>query len=265
MNGNLNLEITKQKMKMNKKFRFIYKITLLCGSLKDHYYIGQHSTNNINDGYAGSGTKIAQYYKKYGKIEGETYIKQILSYHNTLDELNQAEYEAIGNKYEEDPLCINLAAGGDVCTPSDEVRKKISNKLKGRVFSEEWHQNMRIAYQKRRAEKPESFENCHGKPWKDKDPLRVEINRQNMIKYNKSEKHRQCVIEYNKTRVLSQETHQKMSDAQKGKTLSDDHKSKLSLVTLGRIWINNGVKLKRVHKPDLQKYIDEGWKVGKKF
>lgn len=35
---------------MNKKFRFIYKITLLCGSLKDHYYIGQHSTNNINNG-----------------------------------------------------------------------------------------------------------------------------------------------------------------------------------------------------------------------
>lgn len=32
------------------KYRFIYKITCLCGDYKGKYYIGQHTTDNLNDG-----------------------------------------------------------------------------------------------------------------------------------------------------------------------------------------------------------------------
>ena len=45
------------------KNRFIYKITCLCGDYKGKYYIGQHTTDDINDGYAGSGAKINEYSK----------------------------------------------------------------------------------------------------------------------------------------------------------------------------------------------------------
>ena len=46
------------------KYRIIYKITCLKGGKdwKGKFYIGQHTTSNINDGYAGSGTKIREYY-----------------------------------------------------------------------------------------------------------------------------------------------------------------------------------------------------------
>ena len=60
------------------KYRFIYKITCLCGDYKGKYYIGQHTTDDLNDGYAGSGAKINEYYAKYGKRLDETYKFKIL-------------------------------------------------------------------------------------------------------------------------------------------------------------------------------------------
>lgn len=115
-----------------KKFYFIYKITLLKGSLAGHYYFGQHSTYNINDGYAGSGRIITDYYKKYGKINHQTYIKEIISFHNSPEELNDAEYAIIGTRYEDDPLCLNLQSGGNHHTAGKEAKHKMSESKKGR-------------------------------------------------------------------------------------------------------------------------------------
>lgn len=110
---------------------YIYKITCLCGSLKDHYYIGKHTTRNINDGYAGSGIAINAYYKKYGKIKGETYIKEILEYNNDTDTNSIREKEIIGNLWKEDPMCLNLMEGGK------------SSGMKGKTHSEEWKAKMK--------------------------------------------------------------------------------------------------------------------------
>lgn len=93
-------------------FYYTYKITLLKGSLAGHYYYGQHRTNNLNDGYAGSGRVIKDYFKKYPKIEGITYVKSILQFYNDENELNLAEKDLIGDKYITDNLCINLKQGG---------------------------------------------------------------------------------------------------------------------------------------------------------
>jgi hypothetical protein len=35
--------------------------------LNNKYYIGMHSTNNLEDGYIGSGDRIRRSLKKYGK------------------------------------------------------------------------------------------------------------------------------------------------------------------------------------------------------
>ena len=113
------------------KFYYTYKITLLKGSLAGHYYYGQHRTNNLEDSYCGSGAIIKNYFKKYPKIEHQTYIKEIISFYNSLEELNKAEFELIGDKYKTDPLCLNLKAGGG------GYIMKIQNKRKSHICSEE--------------------------------------------------------------------------------------------------------------------------------
>lgn len=120
------------------KFYYIYKITLLKGSLKNHYYFGQHSTNNLNDNYCGSGTILLKYYKKYGHIENETYTKEILSFYNNLEELNNAEFEIIGNLYDFDDLCLNRRAGGNKIGFSEKSKKLCSEHHKGSTLGKHW-------------------------------------------------------------------------------------------------------------------------------
>lgn len=93
-------------------FYYTYKITLLKGSLAGHYYYGQHRTKKLNDCYAGSGVIVSDYYGKYGKIEHQTYIKEIIAFYNSKEELDIAEDELIKDKYITDPLCLNLVKGG---------------------------------------------------------------------------------------------------------------------------------------------------------
>ena len=250
-------------MKQQNKIRYIYKITLLCGSLKDHYYIGQHTTNNIDDNYAGSGCKVSAYYKKYGKIEGETYIKEIIKYCNTLDELNEAEFQEIGDKYDLDPLCLNLAAGGKVCTPSQETRLKISKKLKYQTRSEEQRKHISEAAKIRSNKYPNLIINMAKHSWDHPTSERIEAARQRIIKYNKSEEHKQRVIEYNKSRILSPETHERMRNAQLGRKLSEETKQKLSEISKNTIWINNGEKCKRILGNEINLYIESGWVKGR--
>lgn len=88
-------------------YRYIYKITCTTGSFKDKFYFGQHTTDDLNDGYKGCGILIIKYYKKHPN----DYIKEIISFHNSQEELNKAEYDIIhpwlGNE-----LCLNMCEGG---------------------------------------------------------------------------------------------------------------------------------------------------------
>lgn len=89
------------------KLYYIYKITLLCGHFKNMYYYGKHSTENIEDNYAGSGSTLSKYYKLYGKIHGVTYKKEILGFFTNEKDLDKAEALYIADKPKNDPLCLN--------------------------------------------------------------------------------------------------------------------------------------------------------------
>ena len=114
-------------------YYYIYKITCTAGSLKDYYYIGQHKTTNLDDGYKGSGVMINKYYQKHPN----DYIKEILCWCKDENELNEKEDFYVGNLYDTDPLCLNLCAGGHHPGISDEMRRKMSEAKKGKTLSEE--------------------------------------------------------------------------------------------------------------------------------
>jgi hypothetical protein len=76
----------------------------------NHYYYGKHRTSILDDGYYGSGIII----KKYIAANGTSKLrKTILSYYDTAEELDNAEYLLVKQKREElGALCLNLAEGG---------------------------------------------------------------------------------------------------------------------------------------------------------
>lgn len=94
-------------------YHYIYKITILCGTNKGRYYIGKHTTDNLDDGYAGSGLVVLRHYKKYGKIEGVTFKKEILEFNESESLNTKREREIIADKWDTDENCLNLRNGGD--------------------------------------------------------------------------------------------------------------------------------------------------------
>lgn len=93
------------------KYRFIYKITCICGKWKGKFYIGQHTTENLDDGYLGSSVKLPEYWVKYGKELNVTYRYKILKFVDTQQQLDWWEIRYIG-MYRNNPKCLNIHPGG---------------------------------------------------------------------------------------------------------------------------------------------------------
>lgn len=94
------------------KYRYVYKTICLCDDWEGKFYIGQHTTEDLNDGYAGSGIKIAEYFSKYGKKLNVTYRIKILK----IGAKNQAQLDIWEknyiNKYLGQEKCLNIDEGG---------------------------------------------------------------------------------------------------------------------------------------------------------
>ena len=88
------------------KYHFIYKITNI---INNKFYVGMHSTNNINDSYFGSGRYLHRSIKKYGK---QNFKREILEFLDTREKLIKREEIIITSKLLNDPLCMNLNPGG---------------------------------------------------------------------------------------------------------------------------------------------------------
>lgn len=89
-----------------RKFHFIYKTTCL---ITGKWYIGMHSTDNLADGYQGSGTHLSRSVKKHGK---ENHVCEVLEFLQDRESLARREDELITEELRKEPLCMNIARGG---------------------------------------------------------------------------------------------------------------------------------------------------------
>ncbi len=119
-----------------KKYHFIYKTTNI---LSGRYYIGMHSTDNLEDGYLGSGNRLRLAIKKHGK---ENFKREILEFCETREELRRRESEIITLNEISKLECMNLVVGGEggfislsACTKGGLI---LQNKFKGSVEQKEW-------------------------------------------------------------------------------------------------------------------------------
>ena len=88
------------------KYHYFYKITNL---LNNHFYYGVHNTDDLNDGYMGSGTRLALAYQKYGI---ENFQKEIIKYFDTAKEAFQYEADVVNESLVDNDNCYNLVNGG---------------------------------------------------------------------------------------------------------------------------------------------------------
>lgn len=88
------------------KFHYLYKIT---NNINGKYYIGRHSTDNLDDNYYGSGVGIVNAVKKYGI---ENFSKEILHYCETTEELWELERKIVNAEVVKDKKSYNMAYGG---------------------------------------------------------------------------------------------------------------------------------------------------------
>ena len=74
------------------------------------YYIGMHSTSNLEDGYFGSGKILKRSLNKHGK---NNHLIEILEFLEDRSSLKKRENELVNESLINDQMCMNLQLGGE--------------------------------------------------------------------------------------------------------------------------------------------------------
>ena len=219
----------------------VYKITNL---VNQKYYIGQHQTDDLNDGYMGSGLMISRAIAKYGL---ENFRKEILFDFATVQEMNAKEKELVVIDIDK---TYNLKEGGtggwdhipsdhhtktrEACIKMNKIHTDLlkTNAEYKKNFGEKISKSLKANYVKN-SEKTQAFRNRF------KNGLRP---------YTLGRKH-------------TEEAKRRIGLANSIRlTLNPQLGAKSPL--FGTIWITNGTESRKLMKDDL---IPDGWRRGRTF
>jgi hypothetical protein len=103
---------------MNYKYHYFYKIS---NNINGKFYYGIHSTNNLNDGYMGSGTNLKRAIKKYGI---RNFTKEIIKFFDNRKDCAKYESEIVTEELVIDKSCYNLILGGEYINTSGTATVK---------------------------------------------------------------------------------------------------------------------------------------------
>lgn len=210
-------------MRKQKKYHYIYKTTNVVNS---KYYIGMHSTDNLNDGYIGSGKRLWNSINYHGKNNHKC---EILEYCKDRKELIKREEEIVNEQLLCEDLCMNLRVGGT-----------------GGISNEEHHLKMREGSRKWLLNR-----------WENADE-EFKIRFKNILLNNSKKAHKKGRIKYDtfKGKKHSDLTKQKISESMKSKGEGETNSQ------FGLCWITNESENKKIKKGDL---IPKGWRLGRKM
>jgi hypothetical protein len=87
-------------------YHFIYKTT---NAINGKYYLGVHSTKNLDDGYLGSGTVLKAAISKYGR---SSFVREILQFFPDRSTAFLAEAALISDEMVTNETSYNICKGG---------------------------------------------------------------------------------------------------------------------------------------------------------
>lgn len=213
------------------KIYYIYEIK---NTLDNKIYIGCHETEDLEDGYMGSGLMLLAAMKKYGK---ENFQKTILEFCETKQKMFEKEKELVTEEFVNRLDTYNLNIGGHGGSisgrkHSEETKQRISESMKSK--SKEWrdHITKSITGKKRTQEFCKNLSNKNkGKKLSEETKKKLsEINKGKKL----SEEQKRKISESLKGRVKSKEEIENIRKALTGNTLSEETKRKISQKLKGK-------------------------------
>lgn len=208
---------------MERKYNYLYKIT---NTINSKFYIGVHSTDNLEDGYLGSGNVLKMSIKKYGK---ENFVKEILKFFESRETLLQQEKIIVNEEMLKDSQCMNLILGGEGGQTPEVIKR--------------WHKALGEGT-KRKWTEPEYRETML--------KLKSETSKQ----YHKDGK---ATYDNFKGKQHTEETKKRVSDINKMKLKGEGNSQ------FGTCWIMKDNENKKIKKDELQIYLALGWLKGRKM
>lgn len=261
-------------MQVKRKYHYFYKIT---NNINGHFYYGVHNTDNLDDGYMGSGKRLHFAYKKYGM---ENFTKEILKFFNSSAEAFEYEAKVVNETLAEDPNCYNISVGGNgnigfitfnkvvVKTLSGEI--KLVDKNDKKYLSGEY-----VGITKDTISVKDKYGNYFRVNKNDKrflngefvgitkNTVTVKDKYGNFFNVSKDDP-KYLSGEYTypfEGRKHKQETKDKVKDT--FKTINHQQGEKNS--QYGTCWIHNNQENKKIKKVELQQWLDDGWIKGRKM
>jgi group I intron endonuclease len=198
-----------------KIYFYIYEVTNL---VNGKTYVGQHITNDLEDGYLGSGKALKAAIKKYGR---DNFKKEILIFANGPVSLNFIERCLVPLWWAELPTNYNLVeGGGNGARMTAEARKKISAGRKGKKFGP-MPEAQRLAMSKRmKGKQPEHLvklvKESHpriGKRHSDESKKKMALAKIGRKMPPRSKEYCEKISQRMKNRTVSEETKRKISES----------------------------------------------------
>lgn len=217
-----------------RKYHYIYKTTCL---ITNKFYIGMHSTDDLNDGYKGSGSNLWKSINKHGL---ENHSTEILEFLTTRKDLKEREKQIVNEELIGNKLCMNLKLGGDGgwdhLNSNSEVQRKKGEKGNA---SMKWLSENDPAWVVKKAEKS-----------------RIAIQ-----KRIDAGLHTGWPKDIWNGKKHSEETIQKMKDKKIGQGLGESNSQ------FGTCWIHSLIERKsqKINKSDIETWISVGWILGRKL
>lgn len=206
-----------------KKYHFIYKTTNM---LSGRYYIGMHSTDDLDDGYLGSGNRLRLAVRKHGR---ENFVREILEFYDSREELKIREEEIIDLNEIAKEDCMNLVVGGGGFM-LDEHHYECS-KAGGKSLSKKRTEDKKLA------------------------EMYSLMNSNNLKKAHENGK-----LKYDNfnNKYHSEETKLLMSESHVGKGTGNANSQ------FGTCWVTKNGLNKKIKKEEIGEYLNNDWEKGRK-
>lgn len=282
------------------KHYLVYQITNL---INEKIYVGIHITENVEDGYMGSGTALKKAYKKYGL---DNFKREILFDFDNPEEMVAKESELVDRKFIARKDVYNISLGGSLATvDSIVVRDKEGNCFRVHKTDERWISGVVIPVAKGLTVvrdldgKPLSISNTDDRflsgelshitknkvTVRDKDGRTFQTSKHDVNYLNKTLSHvtkdRVTVkskdgltfqVNKNDPRFISGE----LTHIWDGKRHNEFSKNKIGEANslhqtgsgnsqYGTCWIRNEFENKKIKKTELESYLKKGWIKGRKI